>query len=404
MSQLLITRQSEFDELCEHLKSSGEVAFDTEFVSEHTYRPQLCLLQFATKERQVAVDPLAGLDLTPWWEIMTDKETRVIVHGGREEILFCWFAAEKPPQNLVDVQIVQGLLSRGYPLSHSAIVQKVMQKRIHGKETRTDWAKRPLTDKQIEYAVEDVRYLIEIAAKQRRRLKSLKRTTWAKQECQAFIDGLVETQRTRPDAWVRLPKIGRLSRQDLGVARELFRWREQTAEKLNRPLRTILRDDLLVDLAHRQPKSEAEVLSTRDMQRGNYRRYASDLLEVIRNASKLPASELPEKLSQNSDDHSKQEEHVLGKLLAIALANCCAEADVSPAIVATATDLREFVRWHLSGQKSDEPKLATGWRYDLCGEMLENLLDGRISLRVADPSSDHPLVFESLSKSGKQEQ
>ncbi|MBV11289.1 HRDC domain-containing protein [Rubinisphaera sp.] len=402
MPPQLLTSQSEFDELCLRMRACGEVAFDTEFVSEHTFRPQLCLLQFGTKEEMVAVDPLEGLDLTPWWEIMADEETRIIVHGGREEILFCWNGIGKAPGNLVDVQIVQGLLSRGFPLSHSAIVQKVMRKRIHGKETRTDWAKRPLTAKQIEYAVEDVRYLIDIAAKQRRRLKSTKRTEWADQECQEFVDSLVDAQRTRADAWVKLPKLGRLSQLELGIARDLFRWREGVADKTNRPFRTILRDDLLVDLAHRHPKTEAEVLSSRDMQRGNYKRHAAEIIRVIQEASQTPEHELPEKLKSDSVDHSKQEEHVLGKLLAIALANCCAEADLSPAIVASANDLRDFVRWYLGDQGPEVPKLAHGWRYNLCGEMLENLLDGKISLRVSDPNSDHPLVFESLPDDSKQ--
>lgn len=397
----LISQQSDFDALCERLQKSPVIAFDTEFVSEHTYRPKLCLLQFATAKETVAVDPLEGLDLTAWWELMANESNRIIIHGGREEILFCWHAIGKAPGNLVDIQIVQGLLSRGFPLSYSAIVQKVMKKKIHGKETRTDWAKRPLTDRQIEYALEDVRYLIEIAKKQDRRLKQRGRTEWASEECLQFVNGLIETQRTRSEAWTKLPKVSKLSGVELAIVQDLFLWRERIAEETNRPLRNILRDDLMVDLAHRHPRTEEEVMATRDMQRGSYRKHAEELVEVINKSSERPKSDWPAKLKPPEMDGSKQEEHVLSKLLAIALANCCAESDLSPAMVATANDLREFARWYSNPKSVAQPRLARGWRYELCGSLLEDLLDGKLYLRVADPESDHPLVFEPLPEKKK---
>lgn len=380
------------------MRDSPQVAFDTEFVSEFTYRPRLCLLQFATRDEQVAVDPLELHDLTPWWEIMANEETEIIVHGGREEILFCWHAIGQPPRNLIDVQIVQGLLSRGFPLSHGALVQKVLRKTVSGKETRTDWAKRPLTTKQIDYAIEDVVHLIDIVEKQKHRLKSCKRSSWAVEECQEFVDHLVEGQKLRHEAWMRLPKISRLQPSELVVARELFLWRERLAEKLDKPVRSLLRDDLLVDLAHRQPHTQGDLLSSRDMQRSGYRKYLGDMLQVIEQAQQIPKSQWP-RLPEEAGDHWKQEEHVLGKLLAIALANQCAELDLSPSLLATANDLRDFVRWYQDRNRHEPPKLASGWRYETCGQVLQDLLDGKVSLRVADPDSDHPLVFERVASS-----
>ncbi|MBL4886312.1 MAG: HRDC domain-containing protein [Planctomycetaceae bacterium] len=396
MSSSLITKQSDFDNLCKRLKDAPAVAFDTEFVSEHTFRSRLCLLQFATEDETVAVDSLEVEDLTAWWEIMANEQTPVIVHGGREEILFCWYAIQKPPANLVDVQIVQGMLSRGFPLSHSAIVQKVANAKIHGRETRTDWGRRPLTPKQIEYALEDVLYLIQIDQKQKRQLKKTNRTAWAQEEGNDFINSLIRSQQQRNDAWVKLPKVSRLSRSELAIARALFRWREVTGEKLDRPVRTVLRDDLLVEIAHRRPTSEAEILSSRDMQRSSYKRHVTDLLKVIQETMELPESEYPAKIRTHRPENTKHDEQVLGKLLSIALANRCAECDLSPAMMGTANDLRDFVSWHFSNKDKQDslPRLASGWRYEICGELLEDLLDGRVSLRVKDASSDHPLVFE----------
>ncbi|MBB02182.1 MAG: hypothetical protein CMJ47_06020 [Planctomyces sp.] len=160
----------------------------------------------------------------------------------------------------------------------------------------------------------------------------------------------------------------------------------------------MLRDDLLVDLAHRQPQSESELLSSRDMQRSGYRRHIPQILEVIREAREIPESEWP-KPDDEQQSRLKNEEHVLGKLLAIALANQCAELDLSPSLLATASDLRDFVRWYQTKDNGDRPKLATGWRYEISGQILEDLLDGKVSLRVSDPESDHPLIFERVTDS-----
>ena len=156
MSSNLISYHEDFLELCEHIRDSGIVAFDTEFISENTYRPALGLLQFATEERSVAVAPLSVGDLMPWWEIMADDSTSVVVHGGQAEIRFCLHQLGRPPKKLYDIQIAEGLRGRSYPLSYSAIVQRVLNRRVDGSQTRTDWLRRPLSTDQLKYALEDV--------------------------------------------------------------------------------------------------------------------------------------------------------------------------------------------------------------------------------------------------------
>src|SRR5690348_11870418 len=124
MPHRLITDQTEFDDFCEHVRQAGEVAFDTEFISEHTYRPELCLLQFATRERSAAVDPLAVTDLSRWWKLMAGDEISIVVHGGREEVRFCLWNAGGRPKRLFDVQIAEGLFSRSFPLGYNALVSR----------------------------------------------------------------------------------------------------------------------------------------------------------------------------------------------------------------------------------------------------------------------------------------
>ena len=388
----LITNQAEFEELCGHICDAGIVAFDSEFVSEDTYRPELCLLQLATAEQCVAVDPFRVKDLDAWWNVMTDDETTVVVHGGQAEVRFCLEATGRPARKLVDVQVAEGLRSRSYPVAYHALISRVLGKQVHGKETRTDWRRRPLSEQQIDYALEDVQYVLEVWRRQRDSLGKLNRLEWAEAEFQRMIDD-VEADRSL-GGWRRLSGIHKLTGRELAVAIELCNWREREASRSNRPLRRVLRDDLILEFARRQPTSMKELLSTRDMNRPGYRRAASDLLKCVERGLAVPRSELPQPVPAR--DHEKnRDERVVGKLLGIALANRCAELNVSMQLVGTSADLRHLVRWHVYESRSGSPpRLAEGWRAEVCGDLLEDMLDGKIALRVADPDSDHPLIFE----------
>ncbi|QDU41891.1 Ribonuclease D [Symmachiella dynata] len=390
MSDELIVKQEDFAELCDHIRQSGLVAFDTEFVSEYTFRPQLCLLQFATADRQVAVDPFKLEDLTPWWDLMTDEETTIVVHGGREEVRFCVNLAGKRPQKLIDVQIAQGLIGLSFPLGHTALLNRVLGVEVYGKETRTDWRRRPLSDKQVHYAIEDVRHLLDVWRTQQATLEKRGRSSWAVDEFERMIDE-IDAERTREN-WRRLSGVNSLRSRDLAVARELYEWRSNEAEKRDRPARKILRDDLLIDVAKRQPQTVNDLLATRDMNRGPfYRDMAPAILEAIARGRDLPKAQWPKQIRKEKE----RDEQILGKLLSIALANRCAEQDVSMQLVGTTSDLKQLVRWHVYDKENGTvPRIAQGWRAEVCGDLLTDLLDGKITMRVGDLQSNHPIVFD----------
>jgi ribonuclease D len=391
MTTGLISDQEIFQELCEEIRSEGIVAFDTEFVSEHTFQPELGLLQFATTNRCVAVDPYEVTDLSAWWSIMADEETTVVVHGGQAEIRFCLTLGDCKPQNLVDVQLAEGFQSRSYPLGYSALVQRVIGEPIHGKETRTDWRKRPLSQRQVDYAMEDVKHLLRIWNSQLNSLNRIGRLEWVQTETERLInDGLAETER---DSWAKLSGLNRLSKREFAVVIELADWREAKAQASNRPLKRLLRDDLIIELAKRQPRTMTDLMATRDMNRGEYRRSGEEFLACIERALDIPKDDLPKPPPSDRKDRSIDEQ-ILGQFLGLALSNRCAEANLSKQLVGTSADLRALVRWHLSKGKKPKPRLATGWRAEICGDLLTDVLEGRISLRIADPSSDHPLVFD----------
>lgn len=389
MSDRLITEQDEFEDFCAHIRQAGAVAFDTEFISENTYRPQLCLVQLATTEHCAVVDPFT-VKLAEWWDIMTDETTTVVVHAGREETRFCLTHAGRRPQRLVDIQIAEGLRGTSYPLSYERLISRVLNRNVHATETRTDWQRRPLTKKQISYALDDVRHVLDCWARQKQWLSEQGRLSWAEEEFERLIDEMVSER--GDDSWTRLSGVRRLNPRELAVARELYRWREESAAARNVPVRRILRDDLLVDLARRQPQSESELMNSRDMNRTSFRRGSEEIIECVRAALTLPKTEWPERFEQQD---SGPDEPVLGKLLAIALANRCAELDVSTGLVGNSADLRALVRWYQAGcPDAERPRLSNGWRGEVCGDLLKDVMDGKVSLRVADPSSDHPLVFE----------
>ena len=397
MTGSLIVDPSEFETLCDEICDAGLVAFDTEFVSESTYRPVLGLLQFATPQRSAAVDPLRVQNLDRWWQLMADDETTVVVHGGQQEIRFCIERLQRPPRKLVDLQLAEGLRSRSYPLGYSAIVLRVLGHRVHGGETRTDWTRRPLSDRQVRYALEDVEHVLPIWKRQRASLKDLGRLTWLDTEMARMIREIEAGLSS--ESWRKLSGLHKLRPREFAIARELCDWRQRVAEEKNRPLRQILRDDMIVELAHRQPASVRDLTATRDFNRSNYRKVANELFECVQRGLAIPKAQLPRRPEKRRVE-SDQDEQVIGQLLGIALSNRCAELNIARSLVATTADLRHLVRWHLRGEQVGAvPRLMQGWRSDVCGRLLTDLLDGRISVRVADPESDHPLVFEPVDPS-----
>lgn len=391
MSSPLISHHEEFLELCDHIRSAGVVAFDTEFVSESTYRPELGLLQFATADRSAAVDPLAIGDLSSWWEIMADEQTTVVVHGGQAEVRFCLHCIGRVPQKLYDIQIAEGFRGRSYPLSYSAIVQRVLNRRVDGSQTRTDWLRRPLSDDQLRYALEDVDHVLEIWQKQVAWLEDRGRLSWASAEMQRMIDDIVADE-NKP-AWKKLSGTHKLSRRELAIVQCLAKWREEEAAFRNRPVRRILRDDLLIDLARRKPKTVQQALATRDMNRPEYKRRLDDVVATINEALQIEDSELPPKL-RNRRQESSSDEQVISKLLSLSLSNRCAELDISQTLVASNKDLAELVRYHRFRENNNgTPGILEGWRGDVCGKLLIDVMDGKVGFRVAAPNASTPLEF-----------
>ena len=228
-----VATRSGLDELVAHLRDAGRFAFDTEFVSEETFEPVLCLVQVATRDRLAIVDPLAVRDLSPFWDVVLDPEVELVMHAASEDLRICRFQTGKVPSHVFDVQIAAGLVGFGYPLSLGNLVNQALRISLSGGETRTDWRRRPLSESQLRYALDDVRHLLDLAERLEAQLDRLGRRSWAESEFAEFVDAI--QNRSEEERWRRLPGLHQLNRRGLEVARRLSDWRnEEVAARIAR--------------------------------------------------------------------------------------------------------------------------------------------------------------------------
>lgn len=389
MSHLNITTDGQLLEYCGRLAGCPWIAFDTEFVSERTYRPVLCLVQIATPDGLALVDATLIDDMSPLWRTIVEGEHETVVHAGRSEMEFCHHAVGGVSKELFDVQIAAGLVGIEYPAGFRTLIVKLLGENPDKQETRTDWRRRPLSDRQIEYALDDVRYLPPMRDELHSRLESLGRLAWLEEEMTTWLEDI---QRSfTEERWTRVSGNSGLSPKSLAIVRELWRWRESEAERQDRPVRHVFRDDLIIELAKRQTADLKRIKAVRGLDRGDLNRLLPSIAQSIARALELPESERPAK------PHGRHMSQlaVLGQFLFAALGSICREANLAPALVGTPNDIRELIAYrtgHL--KKKKPPRLARGWRAEIVGQLFDDLLAGKKAIRIGDPGSEYPLLFE----------
>ncbi|QGJ72344.1 Ribonuclease D [Planctomycetales bacterium 10988] len=368
---------------------SSTIAFDTEFVSEHSYRPVLCLVQVALPDQLFILDPFEIPDLNPFWELIASPDRRVIVHAGREEVNFCMHAIDKLPSRLIDVQLAAGMVGMDYPAGYSTLVQRFVGKTPGKGETRSDWRRRPLSPQQLRYASDDVRYLIPLADHILKRVEELERSRWLEIETEAWLQDVAQSK-TR-ERWRNVSGSGGLSGRSLAILRELWRWRESEAERRDSPPRRIIRDDLISEIARRQLSDPKRLGTLRGMDRSDVKRYLPDLIQCVEHGLSVPPERVPTKIRKAKPPQLT----MLGQFLASAVTSICREKQIAPSLVGNPTDVRDFITYRLNPAESEEPpQLCRGWRAELIGSVLADLLEGRMTIRIEDPRSDQPLAFE----------
>jgi ribonuclease D len=369
--------------LAERARADGRLGLDTEFVSEGRYRPLLCLVQAAVgppgaEARVEVLDPLDGFDHGPLAEIVADPEIEVVVHAGGQDVAILRRAWGIRPRNLFDTQIAAGFAGYSAQAGYGNLLSRVTGVQLSKSAGFTRWDRRPLTAEQLEYARSDVQDLLALADTLRERLDAAGRLEWAREECRRLED--ISDERDPEEAWRRLPRVAQLRPRARAVAREIAAWRERTAAEENKPLGSILSDVALVELARRQPQAVGELQAIRGVRPDLGRRRGEVVLDVIRRGREKPPPELDD-WTRVEPEPSDAPRIALCEALVRHRVN---EAGLAYELVASRADLTAIAV--AAREESAEPSVRTlrGWRRDLVGAELLDLLGGRVSLRV-DP-------------------
>ncbi|WP_296080159.1 ribonuclease D [uncultured Agrobacterium sp.] len=361
---------------CKELAKSEFVTIDTEFLRETTFWPQLCLVQMASPTLEVLVDPMAkGIDLTPLFELMADPNVVKVFHAARQDIEIIYHLGGLIPHPIFDTQVAAMVCGFGDSISYDQLVQKTKNVQIDKSSRFTDWSRRPLSEKQLDYALADVTHLRDVYLALKAQLEREGRSSWLKEEMD--ILEARETYDMHPDdAWLRLKS--RLRKPtELAILKFVAAWREREARSRNVPRSRVLKDDAIFEIAQQQPK-DAEALSRlRTVPKGWERSTSGTaIIETVNAALALPKADMPQAPRHS---HSPEGSGAAVELLKVLLKLSADKHGVAAKVIANSEDLDKIAS---EGEKAEVQALS-GWRRELFGEPALKLIRGEVALRFA---------------------
>lgn len=375
----LIVDDDALAELLRHLRECGQFAYDTEFIGEMTYHPQLCLVQVATAQRVALIDPLAGVDLRSFWLLLADPTVEKLVHAGAQDVEPVFRHVGRPAANVFDTQVAAGFCGMAYPVALGKLVGEVLGYRMSKGHTFTDWQRRPLSSSQLRYAADDVRFLPAVVAELRKRLATFGHDAWVAEECAAMCDPARYS--FDPDSdYLRVRGAGTLTVAQLGVLRALMIWRERRALEADCPPRSFVRDEPMIDMARHPPKSIDRLQKVKFLPRPVVERHGDEIVRLTLAALAEPPAGIrkPPHVEPTPTERFRAE-----SVWAAAQAICLSQG-IDPAAVASRQDVADFDRAWAAGDAAAlaELPLLRGWRRQALGDRLTDLLEGRESLSI----------------------
>jgi ribonuclease D len=370
---------------------AGRLGIDTEFMSEGRYRALLCLVQIAVDGPDPGQDPgpdpahpdptillidaLTGVDISPLARLLGDPAIEVVLHAGRQDVAILRRAWDTELNNIFDTQIAAGFAGQSAQSGYGNLLGSVLGLRVAKTASYTRWDQRPLTDEQLGYAAEDVLHLLALADEIRGQLERSGRLEWAREECRRLESATDE--RDPETAWERLPRVGQLDPRARAVARELAAWRERTASQADRPVGSILADPPLLELAKRKPTSTAGLEQIRGLHPPTIKRRGQAILEAIdRGREAAPIAR---------DEARARSEPGDAPLIALAEALLRAralQAGLAYELIASRAELEQIIGASRRGEPEPDVRTLGGWRAELVGDDLRDLLGGRGALSV----------------------
>lgn len=374
----LVDNSADLQEVCDHLRASGRFAFDTEFIGEATYEPVLCLVQVATTKRVELIDPFAFEDLSPLWQLMADPKIEKIVHAGDQDLEIAWLGGKLAPANVFDTQIAAGMIGSGYPLALWRLVEQYCDIELSKSQTYSAWDRRPLSSSQFSYAIDDVRYLPAIFDAMTAQIESLGHTAWMREACSDACENAAAVIDAR-QLFIRIKGASGLSGKALAVLREITVQREQIAFEHNLPPRTIMRDEVLIDIALRTPKRDADLAGIRGISRDTVVSFGDQIIASVARGTAITPDQYP--VFPAASDDSTEVKRMTETLVAAGQLICLGQS-VTPSIVFAQADMLALAR-RLDQKKSvDDLNIMQGWRKECLGDKLAAMIHGELQIHV----------------------
>jgi ribonuclease D len=370
---LYVETQKTLDEGIAIAKQSDFIAIDTEFIYERTYYPQLCLIQVASEGFEALIDPFAPLDLKSMTDLLVDDTIMKVFHAGSQDRIILYQTLGVPVRPVFDLQYAVLPLGLPQQMSLSALVRYYCNVSLKKEESFSDWARRPLTEQQLIYAYDDVRYLPDVYRKVVKELMDYGRLSWLEDDFKAMEEEsnyLVDVSET----WKRLKGATSLRPSQLALAQDMCAWREQTAQKYNMPKKWVLSDEFVIELCRRSPKTADDLFMIRGIKNHLNKKWVNEIIDTIAGAKEKPPVRWPthEKLPRN-DNGLVPKLDLLTTLLHLR----AKELHITSSFLSNHDDLLRLA----SGQRKDLDILK-GWRRELVGNELVQLLDGKLAISL----------------------
>lgn len=376
----IITSEGELQDACSRLSRAEFITVDTEFMRETTYWPKLCLIQVASPQEEFLIDPLAagGLEnqkkfLAPFFDLMANEKVVKVFHAGRQDIEIVFHLAGLIPHPVFDTQIAAMVCGFGESVSYVALVNKLCKQKLDKSSRFTDWSRRPLSEKQLAYALGDVTHLRDVYRHLHRQLETSGRESWLDQEMSELTNP--KNYELHPEwAWRRL-KMRVKTRKALAIMMELAEWRERFAQQQNVPRPRVLKDEAIYDVANQAPKTVEDLGRLRTINDGFAR--SARGREVLAAVERGLARDLTEIPDLKKGQPMSPAAVATADLLRVLLKSVAARHDVAAKLIATAEDLDKIAM----DDNADVPALQ-GWRRRLFGEEALALKSGRKALAI----------------------
>jgi ribonuclease D len=370
----LITTTEDLARFCAPLHAAGYITVDTEFMREKTYWPKLCLVQIGGPEGAAAIDPLAdGIDLAPLYALMQDQNVLKVFHAARQDVEIFVNLTGKVPEPMFDTQVAGMVCGFGESVSYENLIARLVGAKIDKSSRFTDWSHRPLTEKQVVYALGDVIHLRPAYEKLREKLEKTGRGEWLDDEMAILTDPA--TYRTEPmESWQRLRIRGGKPRF-LAILQELCAWRELEAQRLDIPRSRLLRDEALMEIAHHPPKDAASLSRIRGLSQGFADgKSGTAILEAVARAEARPLDQCPA-----PEEHRDNPAGIgpVVELLRVLLKMVSDDEGVAAKLLASSSDLDL-----IAGSDAPDVQAMQGWRYDIFGKKAMALKNGQLMLAI----------------------